>query len=114
MLKLVNDSTLIYIKPPVSFFQGSHDPRVCWRGSGYGFKHIEVTKMNNKEIYTAILQKEAEQFYTAWWYDNLTTTTIEEWQWRLEGLQGHNGYFLVNVSNADKKQLLEQVAILLK
>ena len=24
MLKLVNDSTLIYIKPPVSFFQGSH------------------------------------------------------------------------------------------
>jgi len=114
ILKLVNDSILIYIKPPVSFFQGSHDPRICWRGSGYSFQNIQVKKIDNQDIYTAILKKDNEQFHTAWWYDNLENTTIEEWQWRLEGLQGQGGYFLININSSDKMQLLEQVATLLK
>lgn len=113
MLKLENDSTLVYIKPPVSFFQGSHDPRVCWQGSGYSFQNIQVEKMKEKEVYTAILKHEDEQFYTAWWYDNLEHTTIEEWQWRLEGLQGQQGYFLVNVSSLNRTTLLHQVKELL-
>ncbi len=98
MLKLENDSTLVYIKPPVSFFQGSHDPRVCWQGSGYTFQNIQVEKIGTAEIYTAILKHQDEQFHTAWWYDNLENTTIEEWQWRLEGLKSPSGYFLVNIS----------------
>lgn len=114
ILKLENNHTLVYIKPPVSFFQGSHDPRICWRGSGYTFQNIQVKQVGSQQIYTAILKQENEQFYTAWWYDNLENTTIEEWQWRLEGLKGLNGYFLVNISSLDKMQLLEQVAILLK
>lgn len=114
MLKLENDSTLVYIKPPVSFFQGSHDPRVCWRGSGYTFQNIQIEKVESNSIYTAILKKDTEQFYTAWWYDNLKNTTIEEWQWRLEELQGQNGYFLINISSADKKALVQQVETLLK
>ena len=113
MLKLENDSTLVYIKPPVSFFQGSHDPRVCWQGSGYTFQHIQVEKIGPTQIYTAILKHQDEQFYTAWWYDNLQHTTIEEWQWRLEGLQGQNGYFLVNVSSLDKNILINEIRKLL-
>ena len=114
MLKLENDSTLVYIKPPVSFFQGSHDPRVCWKGSGYTFQNIQVEKIDDTEIYTAILEHQEERFYTAWWYDNLENTTIEEWQWRMEGLKGPSGYFLVNVSSLNRKHLLEQVGRLLK
>jgi len=113
MLKLENDSTLVYIKPPVYFFQGSHDPRVCWQGSGYTFQNIQVEKIEDNEVYTAILKYEAEQFYTAWWYDNLEATTIEEWQWRLEGLQGQQGYFLVNVSSLNRTTLMHQVKELL-
>ncbi len=113
MLKLENDSTLVYIKPPVSFFQGSHDPRVCWQGSGYSFQNIQVEKIGGTEIYTAILKQQDEQFYTAWWYDNLDRTTIEEWQWRMEGLKSPNGYFLVNVSSLDKNILTNEVIKLL-
>ena len=114
MLKLENDSTLVYIKPPVSFFQGSHDPRVCWQGSGYTFQNIQVEKIGAIEIYTAILKHQDERFYTAWWYDNLENTTIEEWQWRMERLKGPSGYFLVNVSSLDRTHLFEQVVTLLK
>ena len=113
MLKLENDSTLVYIKPPVSLFQGSHDPRVCWQGSGYSFQNIQVEKIEENEVYTAILKHEDEQFYTAWWYDNLEQTTIEEWEWRLEGLQGQQGYFLVNVSSINRTILLHHVNQLL-
>ncbi len=111
LLKLENDSTLIYIKPPVKFFQGNHDPRVCWTGSGYEFSNIQVEKLGTKKIYTAILRHKGDQFHTAWWYDNLQSQTIEEWQWRWEGLRGQDGYYLINVSSLERAELLRQVAL---
>ena len=112
--KLENDSTLIYIKPPVKFFQGSHDPRVCWRGEGYTFSNIQVEYSQNTPIYTAVLKQEGDLLHTAWWYDNLEETTIEQWQWRWDGFQGQAGYFLVNVACPEKEQLLEQITQLLR
>ena len=114
MLKLENENTLIYIKPPVSFFRGSHDPRVCWQGSGYEFKHIKVEKLGKTNIYTALLTHPEGQMHTAWWYDNLTDQTIDEWEWRLDGLQNGKGYFLVNVTCLNRIDLLEQVKMLLQ
>ena len=113
LIKLENDTSLIYIKPPVKFFQGNHDPRVCWTGSGYEFSNIQVEKIGAKEIYTAVLQHRDEQFYTAWWYDNLQTQTIEEWHWRWDGLRGQENYYLINVSSVGRKELLRQIALLL-
>jgi len=112
-MKLENDTNLIYIKPPVKFFQGNHDPRVCWTGSGYEFSNIQVEKIGTKEIYTAVLQHRDEQFYTAWWYDNLQTQTIEEWQWRWNGLRGQEKYYLINVSSVGREELLRHIAMLL-
>lgn len=113
MLKLENEVSLIYIKPPVKFYQGSHDPRVCWSGSGYEFTNIKVEQIGQTEVYTAILKYQGDLLYTAWWYDNLATQTIEEWQWRRELLQGKDGYYLVNVSSLDKTTLISQVQSLL-
>ena len=113
MLKLENDSTLIYIKPPVQFFQGNHDPRVCWSGSGYEFANIQVEQIGATSIYTAILKHKEDQFYTAWWYDNLQVQTIEEWQWRWDLFQGKQGYYLVNVSSLDRVNLRKQAKALL-
>ena len=113
ILKIENDSTLIYIKPPVKFFQGNHDPRVCWSGSGYEFANIQVEQIGQTSIYTAILKYKEDQFYTAWWYDNLQAQTIEEWEWRWDLFQGKAGYYLVNVSSLDKVHLRKQVEDLL-
>lgn len=113
MLKLESETALIYIKPPVTFFQGSHDPRVCWSGSGYEFTNIKVEKMEQTDVYTAILKYKEDELHTAWWYDNLTDQTIEQWEWRMEGLKGKDGYYLVNVSSLDKATLQNHVKELL-
>ena len=42
VLKLRSEEGLIYVKPPVRFFQGSHDPRFCWQGSGYTFSQVQI------------------------------------------------------------------------
>lgn len=72
-----------------------------------------MEKLGTKEIYTAILKYKGEQFHTAWWYDNLKKQTIKEWQWRWEGIQGQEGYYLVNVSSVEREELLRHVALLL-
>ena len=107
VLKLENDSLLIYIKPPVRIFQGTHDPRFCWRGSGYHFSKIQKKKIGNHEFYTAILTKGKDKLFTAWWLDNGTEKTIDEWTWRWKTLQGEEPFRLVNVT-AEERDVLER------
>ena len=97
----------------MKFYQGNHDPRVCWTGSGYEFSNIQIEKLGAKEIYTAVLKYKDDQFHTAWWYDNLQSQTIEEWRWRWNEFQGQEGYYLVNVSSMEREELFCQVALLL-
>ena len=105
VLKLQNQEALLYIKPPVSFFQGSHDPRFCWQGSGYTFNKVQLETINDKLVYTALLTKGVDKFYTTWWYENATTHTPHEWNWRWESFKGAGNYYMVNVSCTDKNVL---------
>ena len=106
MLKLSNDSLLIYVKPPAGFLRASHDPRICWRGSGFEFKQIKKEKLDGLEFYTAIMEKGDDRLFTAWWYDNGQNKTVEEWTWRWnEVLGGGKGYYLINFTCSTKEEL---------
>ena len=105
VLKMETDSTLIYIKPPVRFFEGSHDPRFCWQGSGYDFLEVELKEIGAKRVYTGRLTKGEDEFYTAWWYESEQTQTPNEWDWRWKNLQNQEAFYMINVSCVDKKAL---------
>ena len=109
VLKLENEKALIYIKAAASAFQGSHDPRYCWLGSGYEFKKIKKERIAGIELYTAELTKGEDILHTAWWFDNGKTKTIREWQWRWETLQGEEGFRLINLSANSKAELEHQI-----
>ena len=105
VLKLQNEQALVYIKPPVRFFQGSHDPRFCWQGSGYRFSKIRKEQLAGKDIYTAVLQKDSDELHTAWWYENGEEQTTNEWDWRWADLQGKKGFYLLNISSTGREEL---------
>ena len=109
MLKFENENALIYIKPAVKAFQGSHDPRICWQGSGYEFTKIKKINIDGIELYNAVLTKEKDTLHTAWWFDNGETKTINEWDWRWTTISGKSGFKLVNVTTANEKDLPETV-----
>ena len=94
----------------MQFFQGSHDPRICWQGSGYTFQEVKIENIAGKEVYTALLEKGQDRIYTAWWFQNESARTVHEWEWRRQTLQANGGYYLVNVSCENRIQLEHWVA----
>jgi len=108
MLKFENDNALVYIKPAVKAFQGSHDPRICWQGSGYEFSKIKKINVSGVELYKAVLRKDKDTLHTAWWFDNSEIKTINEWEWRWTTLSGKSGFKLVNVTT-DKEENLPEI-----
>lgn len=105
ILKFQNETALLYIKPPVSFFQGSHDPRFCWNGSGYKFSDIQLKNFNNHLIYTATLSKGTDRLHTAWWYQYQQLQTPYEWTWRWRNLRFGEQFYLVSLSCAKEESL---------
>lgn len=109
MLKLENENALIYVKPPVKFYQGSHDPRFCWQGSGYTFSNVKIDTIANKILYTANLSKDADELYSAWWYENSQGSTPHEWDWRWKTAQGNGLYYMININCTSKESLLKSI-----
>ncbi len=109
VLKLQNQESLVYIKPPVRFFQGSHDPRFCWQGSGYTFSEVMIKTIGSKEVYTAILTNDTDKLYTAWWYQNQNITCVHDWEWRWQTLRGQGDYYMINVNCENQKSLENEV-----
>ncbi|MCB0634441.1 MAG: exosortase N [Saprospiraceae bacterium] len=109
VLKLENEVTLVYIKPPAGPLQGTHDPRICWEGTGYTFTHIQRRQIGEEEVYTARLEKDNETLYTAWWFDNGREQTVREWRWRWYTLRSGRGFRLVNVTTAGAIELEREV-----
>ena len=107
VFKLENNQSLVYIKPIKGFYSADHNPMICWRGSGYEFRKVEKGSVNGQSVYMALLQKEKDTLYTAWWYDNGTKQTIDQFTWRWDALQHQTKYALVNVT-ADNRATLEQ------
>ena len=114
VLKLSNPSVLIYLKPPVKAYQGSHDPRICWQGSGYAFTHVDTLKLGKHTIYHANLEKDTDRLYTAWWYDSGPHKTIDEWSWRWATFYKKRQYRLVNITANDQASLLAEVGLWLE
>lgn len=98
VLKLSKPDEVIYIKPPAGPFQGVHDPRICWEGSGFEFYKIRKSKIGDLSVYLAEIQKDDLILETAWWYDNGKVQTTEEWYWRWWTLMKQEDFYLINVS----------------
>jgi len=98
VLELRRADQLIYIKPPAGPFQGAHDPRICWQGSGFVFKKIKKEIIESLEVYTAEISRDDLILQTAWWYDNGDHQTTEEWDWRWRSLFHGEKYHLINIS----------------
>ena len=112
IIKLENSETLIYVKPAV-FYIPSHDPKICWTGSGYTFNQIKKDKIGQTVVYTAKLSKGKDLIYAAWWFDNGNIQTVNQLQWRWNSAQDSSLYYLVNVNTLSKESLHTQVTQLL-
>ena len=114
VVKVENDTALIYVKTIPGFYYSDHHPTICWRGSGFEFKHIREETIAGKTISTSILQKGTQTLYTAWWYDNGTKQTGSQFNWRWDALRSGTRYAIVNVSTQNRKTLEKEVARLLR
>ena len=112
--KLQSPGELVYIKQVMGFYSSDHNPSICWRGSGYSFQKIQTRNINGVQIFHAILQKENEQLYTAWWYDNGTNATISQLSWRWDEISSGRHYSIVNITTTSEAALLQSVDRTLK
>lgn len=74
VFKIVTPEKLIYIKTP------SHNPLVCWTGTGYKIIESKVIQKNNEEICFVRMEKNNIQYHSYWWYecDNKKYTSLAE------------------------------------
>jgi exosortase N len=109
VIKMENDQALVYIKPLKGFVYTDHNPLICWTGSGYTFRNVEEQCWNGIPLFTGLLIKGNEKLYTAWWYDNGSTTTINQWSWRWQMFRGHQSFSIINVTAASMETLKQEV-----
>ncbi|MGQ1784162.1 exosortase N [Saccharicrinis sp. GN24d3] len=108
VIKLENDSALVYIKPPAFMLGSDHNPFICWRASGFNIKKEAELQIGVHYVYSFELHKPNEQpLYSCWWYSNGGSHTISQWQWRLANIKGEDAYSVINVTSADKSKSLE-------
>jgi exosortase N len=105
IIRLQNDSLLVYIKHIPASYYTEHHPMICWKGSGYNFYKVQETPVQGHIIYTALLQQQQDVLYTAWWYDNGLVVTNSQLQWRWDVLFGAHPYSLVNVTATTEEAL---------
>jgi len=107
--KFEKEHLLVYWKPPISSLGMPHDPRYCWEGAGWKFKHIHKTEIGNIPVFSAKIEKNNTILKTVWWYDNGNQKTIEESEWRWNTLFGKGNYNLVNITSDNTKILESEV-----
>lgn len=113
IIKFNRPDAMIYIKPCKGAFRSNHNPHRCWKGSGYLFKNEAIANVNGIEVYTANLQSDKEQLYTAWWYDNGKSKTIGQFEWRSKMMSGEDSFRLINVTANSKEALIDYTKYLL-
>ncbi len=109
IIKFQNPDAIIYIKPSKGVFRSGHNPKVCWKGSGYLFQKERTEIIGGNEVYLAELHLGNEILHTAWWYDNGKIKTNSQLDWRLRTLQGEPEFRLINVTTETESQLQKSV-----
>jgi len=110
IVQLDNSQSMVYIKSIPGFYYTDHTPSICWEGSGYIFQTLRERTMGGIGVFEGRLEKGKETLYTAWWYDNGITQTINPFQWRWEEIRGEAPYAVVNVTTATESQLEAEIA----
>ena len=110
IVKMEDATALIYLKPLKGFVYTDHNPLLCWTGSGYIFEHVEERNWSGIPLFTGTLKKDGEQLYTAWWYENGSTSTISQWTWRWLMLKGERAFTIINISAESPEALQAAVA----
>jgi exosortase N len=93
---------LIYVKPANKAYESDHPPNMCWQGSGFHLEEINESKCGSYTIMTATLKKDELVQYTAWWYDNGSSKTISQWEWRTSSGEP---YRTINITTNNKEEL---------
>ncbi|PSK92173.1 exosortase N [Taibaiella chishuiensis] len=110
VVKMENNTVLIYLKPLKGAVYTDHNPLLCWNGSGYSFERVQACNWSGISLFTGVLAKGTERLYTAWWYENGTTSTVSQWAWRWQTLKGARPFTLINVTAATPAVLQAEVA----
>lgn len=110
VIKMENAGSLIYLKPLKGFIYTDHNPLLCWTGSGYTFTHVEEHNWSGIPLFTGVLKKGEEELYTAWWYENGSTSTISQWAWRWLMVKGEAPFSIINITAEDPVTLQSAVA----
>ncbi|HEU4472011.1 MAG TPA: exosortase N [Flavisolibacter sp.] len=109
IVKLDGGTSLVYIKFIRGFYDTDHHPSICWKGSGYSFSNIEEKSLAGTPVFTARLAKGADTLYTAWWYGNGRSSTLDQWQWRYSMLKGEPAYAVINITASDEVALDREI-----
>ncbi len=108
VIKLQNETGLVYVKPPAFMLGSDHNPFICWRASGYKIKTESLQKVDDFSVYTFELHKPNEEpLYSCWWYSNGKSNTINQFKWRLSTIKGENAFSVINVTAASKEKSLK-------
>lgn len=97
-----NANSLIYIKPANKGYESDHPPTMCWQGSGFRLEEINEKNYNGFNILCATLKRDTIVQYTAWWYDNGSDKTIEQWRWRFSHGEP---YRIINITTKTRPAL---------
>ncbi|AYL98336.1 exosortase N [Mucilaginibacter celer] len=108
VIKFEKPGKLVYVKPS-PFYAPEHDPMICWQGSGYVFGKIKKQVIAGRQVYSGILTKAKDKIYAAWWFDNGSLKTINEFEWRWAAAKGGKLFYLVNVNAETEQALWEEV-----
>jgi len=114
VLKLEKDDFLMYIKPPIHFFQADHTPLICWKGSGYKVSQEQMLTIKDKKVYYCQLKKGNDVLYISWWYDSGDEKTTSQMYWRSQSLLKQKKFALVNIVCDNKAALLAKTSHFLK
>lgn len=64
VFKIETTGKLTYIKTP------SHNPMVCWTGSGYKIIESKKILVNQEEIWFNKMEKDHQKYKSYWWYES--------------------------------------------
>lgn len=63
VFKIATPEKLIYIKTP------SHNPLICWTGTGYKIIESKMISSNNEKIWQVRMEKNNIEYFSYWWYE---------------------------------------------